>query len=71
MSFKPEIRCYKEVTFGSNALAFATREEAENWAKALFNRWFAAEEWRVVESDEPVSHVLVSGELQPLPGENT
>ncbi len=38
-----------------NALRFATREEAEVYARDLFSRWTLVKEFRVVESADPVN----------------
>ena len=38
-----------------NALRFATREEAEAYARDLFSRWTLVKEFRVVESTDPVN----------------
>lgn len=67
MSFKPQIKAHGEDTFASNSLAFATHAEAEQYAKQLFQRWLAADEWRVVESDQSVNCVMVDGQLELLP----
>lgn len=56
MSFKPEVKCFGETKFSGNALAFATREEAEIWVSDLSMRWMLVDETRVVESDEPVNY---------------
>ena len=39
MSFKPEVSTDGGRTFHQNALAFATREEAETSARDLMSRW--------------------------------
>ena len=41
--------------FCGNALRFATKEEAEAYAKDLMFRWTLVREWRVVESTDPVN----------------
>lgn len=38
-----------------NALRFATKPEAEEYAKDLFSRWTAVKAFRVVESTDPVN----------------
>lgn len=65
MAFQAEFRAVKETNFYSNALVFATEEEAKIYGKDLFNRWFVAEEWRVVETDNPVTYALEQDESQP------
>lgn len=56
MSFKPQVSAGSDPGFYGNALAFATREEAEVSARDLMNRWTLVTDWRVVESDEPVNY---------------
>lgn len=56
MSYKPEVQTNKDPKFYANNLAFATREEAERSAKDLMARWFLVNDWRVVESDQPVNY---------------
>lgn len=63
MSFKPEVRTGSDPKFYGNALAFATREEAEANAKDLYGRWTLCTGWQAVESDEPVTHTYVGGVL--------
>jgi hypothetical protein len=55
MSFKPEVSTDGGKSFGQNNQAFATAEEAETMAKDIFNRWLAATDWRVTESDQSVN----------------
>lgn len=64
MSFKPQVTTGSDPKFYGNALAFATREEAEANAKDLFARWTLCTGHRAVESDEPVSHTYVDGVLK-------
>lgn len=68
MSYKPEVQTGRDPAFYGNNLAFATREEAEHSAKDLMRRWFAVNEWRVVESDQPVNyHIdLSNGVMTPV-----
>lgn len=63
MSFKPQVTTGNDPTFYGNALAFATREEAEASAKDLYGRWTLCTGHRAIESDEPVSHTYVDGVL--------
>lgn len=58
MSFKPSVSTDGGATFNENALAFATREEAETSAKDLMARWMLVTDWRVIESDQPVNYRL-------------
>ena len=64
MSYKPEVRV--NGTFHSNALVFATRDEAEQSARELMGRWTLVTDWRAVESDEVVNYALVDGVLQAV-----
>jgi len=58
MSYKPEVQTNKDPNFYGNNVAFATHAEAERSAQDLMARWFAVNEWRVVESDQPVNWQL-------------
>lgn len=53
MSWKPEVIADSSGKWVGNALRFATREEAEAYAKSLMNRWLLVCETRAVEVDEP------------------
>jgi hypothetical protein len=64
MSFKPEVTTGSDPKFYDNALAFATREEAEANAKDLFGRWTLCTGWRAVESTDPVTHSYMGGVLR-------
>lgn len=68
MSFKPSVSTDGGATFNENALAFATREEAEASAKDLMARWLLVTDWRVVESDQPVNYTLKDGVLEAVDG---
>lgn len=61
MSFKPEVLVSGK--WSRNSLVFATQAEAQQNAHALFMRWFACEDSRAVEVDEPVTHTWIDGEL--------
>jgi len=63
MSFKPEVSTGSDPKFYSNALRFATREEAEARAMDLAMRWTAVRNWRAVESDDPVNYAIRDGLL--------
>lgn len=63
MSFKPEVSTGSDPKFYSNALRFATREEAEASAMDLAMRWTAVRNWRAVESDDPVNYAIRDGLL--------
>lgn len=68
MSFKPEVSTDGGRTFHQNALAFATREEAEASARDLMSRWMLVTDWRVVESDQLVNYTLKDGVLEAVGG---
>jgi hypothetical protein len=61
MSWKPEV--FVDGEWGGNAMAFATKEEAEEWARDLLNRWFVPTDSRAVESDEEVNYEIKGGVL--------
>lgn len=63
MSYKPAVKAVNDDKYYRNALAFATPEEAEGWGKDLLSRWLLAEDVRVEESDEPISHTFLNGRL--------
>lgn len=64
MSFKPEVSTDGGKSFASNALRFATKEEAEASAKDIMSRWLLVTDWRVAESDDPVKHKIVENRLE-------
>lgn len=66
MSFKPEVKTGNDPKFYSNALAFATRKEAEDSALDLFNRWTLCVDHRVAESTDPVTHTYIDGVLKVI-----
>lgn len=47
--FKVEVIADNSGQWVGNQLTFATREEAEKYARDLAGRWFAVREWRIVE----------------------
>ena len=53
MSWKPEVYTG---SWSSNALRFATKEEAEASGKELLSRWFVPTDSRAVESEDPVNY---------------
>lgn len=56
MSWKPMVRTGKDPKWYGNALAFATRKEAQYSADELMSRWMLVVEAGVEESDEPVNY---------------
>ena len=55
MSWKPEVIADNSGEWASNALRFATKEEALANVEALSWRWTAVRETRVVESSDAVN----------------
>jgi len=66
MSWKPEVIADSSGKWVGNAVAFATKEEAERWASDLAMRWTLVREWRAVESDEPVNYAIIDNKLEAL-----
>jgi len=59
MSWKPAVQTAGNGDKWSyNALAFATKEEAEMWARDLAMRWTAVSDWAAHESEEAVTHTI-------------
>lgn len=58
-SWAPEVLV--DGKWSSNNLRFATKVEAERWARDLLNRWFVPTDSRAVESTDAVSHKLTNG----------
>ena len=53
MSWKPEVQTAGDGDkWTGNGLAFANREDAEQWVLNLSYRWTAVKDTRVVESEE-------------------
>jgi hypothetical protein len=60
MSWKAEVTTPGDGgRYNSNALRFATKQEAEDYAFDLAYRWTAVMDWRAAESDDPVTHVWI------------
>ena len=62
MSWIPEVKTDDTGKWYSNALAFETKEEAEQYAIDLMKRWFAVHETRAIESDKPVTYIWLDNE---------
>ena len=71
MSFKPEVSTDGGRTFHQNALAFATREEAETSVRDLMFHWMLVTDWRVAESDQPVNYTFKGGALEVAKAESS
>jgi hypothetical protein len=65
MSFKVEVIADTSNKWCGNGLAFSSHEEAADYGRDLASRWFAVREYRVVTSDDPVSHTFVLGLVKP------
>ncbi len=65
-SWKAEVIADNSGKFCGNRLRFATKEEAECYARDLAGRWTLVREWRVVESDEPVNRKIVNGVMDTM-----
>lgn len=61
MSWKPEVEVNGQ--WSRNALVFATEEEAETFARELFDCWMLITGYRAVEVDEPINYALIDGQL--------
>jgi hypothetical protein len=62
MSWAPEVLV--EGKWSGNALRFATKEEAEAWARDLLMRWFVPTDSRAVLTDDPVTDEIAEGVLR-------
>lgn len=58
MSYQAEFQTTEGGNYATNALRFATADEAIGYARDLFNRWFGARDWRVAESTDPVNYTF-------------
>lgn len=60
-SWKPEVQTGSDPKWYGNALRFATKAEAEASANDLAGRWMLVQDWRAVESDDPVNYKWIAG----------
>jgi hypothetical protein len=67
MSWKPEVIADSTGNWYSNALRFATEEEAYASARSLAWRWTAVRDFRASESDDPVNYQHIDGKDVRLP----
>lgn len=64
--------CVEITTFGddgkyaTNALRFATKEEAGTYGYDLAMRWLAVHDWRVTTTEDPVTAEIVDGAVRLL-----
>ena len=59
MSWKAEVCA--DGSWSSNALRFATKEEAEKSGRELLSRWMVPTDSRAAESDDPVNYKFEDG----------
>jgi len=64
MGWKPEVKAGNDREWTGNALVFATKEEAEGYARDLGGRWLSVTDTRAIAVDEPVNYTW-NGEQQP------
>jgi len=57
-NFKPTVRVSGSEKFDTNALVFATKEEAEASARDLYARWTLCVDFSTMETDDPVNYKL-------------
>lgn len=62
MNYKPGVSTDESGKLYTNALVFATREEAIASAEELMMRWMAVRSTGVVETEEPVNYRFVDGQ---------
>jgi hypothetical protein len=60
-SFKAEVIADSSGEWVTNSLAFATEQEAEDYARDLSARWMLVRERRVVPSEDPVNYRFENG----------
>ena len=67
-SFKCEVQTVscRDTDWTSNALRFATAEEADRYGVDLAMRWTAVRDIRTVESDDPVNYVIENDVVRRL-----
>jgi hypothetical protein len=61
LSWKAEILAFGETEWCSNALRFATAEEAEASGQELSMRWMLVKDWRATPSNDPVNYKFENG----------
>jgi hypothetical protein len=69
-SFKVGCKTRGDMNWAYNALRFATREQAQNYAEDLYSRWMALDSYEVQESDDapnrPENSCLTAPPAGPL-----
>jgi hypothetical protein len=67
ISWKPEVQTAGGAgKWSGNACRFATEAEAKDYVIDLSMRWTAVSDFRVVESDDPVTYEMVEGRARPI-----
>lgn len=61
MSFGAEVVADSSGKFCGNQIRFATKMEAELYARDLMRRWTLVVSWRIVEYADPVNYKIVDG----------
>lgn len=64
MSYKPEVLVNGQ--WATNSLVFATKEEAETSAFDLMDRWTLVQDYRALESEQPVNYQIVDGDMRSV-----
>ena len=71
MSWKNEVIADSSGVWVTNALRFATEDEAKRYGQNLFMRWTLVREFRAVECDDPVNYTCDEhGSAKPIEGES-
>ena len=63
--WKPQVEVNGQ--WAGNSLVFATKEEADNSAYDLMQRWLLCTDSRAIETDAEPTHSYDGRELKPLP----
>jgi len=65
-SWRPEVIADDSGEWCPNGMRFATKAEAEAYAKDLACRWVLVREWRAVESPDAVNYVIEDGKVRSV-----
>lgn len=65
-SFKAEILTVNDPKWYSNPLRFATESEADQYGLDLILRWTASRDYRVVESEDSITHRITGDGLERI-----
>ena len=68
MSYKVEVHGVNDPAdhYVSNLLRFETKEEANDYGWDLYCRWSGMDAYRVVPSDDPVTHTFEDGHTMTI-----